>query len=218
MSAGDRAAREPGCRPAMIFRLIPATTILLLASVPEAAAHSPIKGIGAFYNGLLHPVLILPHLLALAAVGLLIGQNAPRTSRIVLPIVTACLVCGLAFGIGRLAAPPQWALLAVGLASGLLVAVAWPGGILLPGALAIVAAALVALDSPPDTTRADQMRLMLAGNGLGAILVVTYCGGIAALVRKPWQRIGVRVAGSWIAAIALLALALDRVSAWSPPA
>lgn len=66
--------------------------VLLAATACPAAAHSPIKGVGTFYSGLLHPALVPAHLLALIAVGLLIGQNVPASR-------WRCL---------RLREPPHW--------------------------------------------------------------------------------------------------------------
>jgi len=40
---------------------------------------------------------------------------------------------------------------------------------------------------------------------LGAFAVVTL---VALLARRPWQRIGVRIVGAWIAASAILVLAV----------
>ena len=42
----------------------------LLLAPTAALAHSPIKDIGAFYGGLLHPLFIPPHVLLLGALGL----------------------------------------------------------------------------------------------------------------------------------------------------
>lgn len=44
----------------------------------------------------------------------------------------------------------------------------------------------------------------IAGLGLVALLVVTYGVGIVRRFRAPWMQIGVRVAGSWIAAVGIL--------------
>jgi len=46
------------------------------------------------------------------------------------------------------------------------------------------------------------------GTALGAVVALAYATFLANYARKPWQRIGVRVVGSWIAASAILVLAL----------
>jgi urease accessory protein len=50
--------------------------------------------------------------------------------------------------------------------------------------------------------------LALAGTALVAFIIVAGVGTLAALARRDWQRIGIRIVGSWIAASAILVLAL----------
>ena len=69
-----------------------AIVALLMGSAP-ALAHMPFQGIGGFYGGLLHPVLVPAHALSLVALGLLIGQQSDR--RIVSIIFTLALAAGL---------------------------------------------------------------------------------------------------------------------------
>jgi urease accessory protein len=189
--------------------LAPAVAILFVSS-GAAAAHSPIKGIGVFYNGLLHPLLVPAHLLALVAVGLLVGQHAPRQSRVALPAFVLAAAAALALT-GTMPSVLRWPPLAVALAAGLAVAAGRVPG---PTSwiLAVAAAAAVALDSKPDAIPADQAWLALSGTGLGAALVIIYLGGLATWLDRPWQRIAIRALGSWIAASAMLVLTLDLLS------
>ena len=50
---------------------------------------------------------------------------------------------------------------------------------------------------------------MLIGTGLGASLFLVLAIEGASKLVGPWQRIGARVAGSWIAATAILVLVLS---------
>lgn len=205
-NAGHRTGGNPHMRTGAINRLVVAAA---LVAVPDcAAAHSPIAGIGAFYNGMLHPLLVPAHLLAILAVGLLVGQNAPAASRGGWIAFVAALACGLAVVAVAPPAVPQAAILAVACACGLAVAVARSAPVLLV-ALPVAAGLAVGLDSFPDGIAPREIGLALAGVGLGAALAATYVGGLAAWLSRPWQRIGLRVAGSWIAASALLVLALE---------
>ena len=52
------------------------------------------------------------------------------------------------------------------------------------------------------------MLLSLAGSAVGAMVAALIATGIAATREVDWQRIGLRVAGSWIAAGAIMVLAL----------
>ena len=191
--------------------------LLMAGACGPAMAHAPIKGIGTFYNGLLHPVLVPAHLLVLAAVGLLIGQHAPRVSRLALPAFAAALTVTLTLIDASPRALQQWPLLAIALVAGLAVALARAGS-LVATALALGAGVAVALDSAPDGAPDEQVWLALSGTGLGAALVVTYVGGFAARLELAWQKTAIRAAGSWIAASALLVLTLDLFPTASPPA
>ena len=49
--------------------------IAFLISAAPAQAHVPIEGVGGFYGGLLHPILVPAHALALLALGIFIGRR-----------------------------------------------------------------------------------------------------------------------------------------------
>jgi urease accessory protein len=92
--------------------------------------------------------------------------------------------------------------------AGLLVALARPLPQVLGVALAIVLGFAIALDSPPEVLSVSEANLMLIGTGIsaGAFLVVVALASRQAQAR--WAQIGLRILGSWIAAAAILALAL----------
>jgi urease accessory protein len=177
-----------------------------VALIPSAAvAHAPVPGVGVFWNGVLHPVLVPLHLLALLALGLALGQNAPGASRIALPAFALALAAALA--LSRPDGTGTVAILAVALAASLLVVLGRGARIVvLMAALAVAAA--VGLDSPPVDAAAGNAVIAAAGTLTGAVLVVVLSGGVGAMCRQGWQRIAVRTAGSWIAAVSAIALAL----------
>jgi urease accessory protein len=185
----------------------PALVVLLLLVAEPALAHAPIPGIGGFAGGLLHPILVPAHGLSLLALGLTIGQQRGR--RVALLSFGAALTAGLvalALAVGE--TPAEVVLLADTTLLGVLLAGAWqlprPAGWL----LAAIAGGALALDSPPDATTIEEGNVMLLGTALGA------CAGLAAdtlgtrLAKDTWNRLGVRVLGSCIAASAILVLAL----------
>ena len=51
---------------------------LLVSASHPVAAHSPIQGLGVFYNAMLHPFLEPVHFLLLIGVGLLLGRQRRR--------------------------------------------------------------------------------------------------------------------------------------------
>jgi urease accessory protein len=99
-------------------------------------------------------------------------------------------------------------LLLAAMTAGLLVALGEPVAGSAAAALTGLAGISVGIDSVPEPLTRKETWLALAGTGLGAVLILSYVGGVAAWLRQPWQRIGIRVAGSWTAASALLVLAL----------
>jgi len=80
-------------------------------------------------------------------------------------------------------------------------------GVLLAGAVGLA----VALDSPPETISLRDANLALLGTAIGAVLVLLAVLQVATRLTRGWQRIGARIVGSWIAATAILVLALRLV-------
>jgi urease accessory protein len=62
--------------------------------------------------------------------------------------------------------------------------------------------------SPPETISLREAVLMLIGTACSAIAALAVMAAAAAALARPWQGIAPRVAGSWVAAIAILVLAL----------
>jgi hydrogenase/urease accessory protein HupE len=196
-------------RSGIIIRLsLVAASFAGACLAPEAAlAHAPIKGIGTFYNGVLHPVLVPAHLLLIFGVGLLLGQHAPRASRAGWFAFVVAFWTGLA-GAWLEYSIPDVVLLALALCAGLLVALDRIGHLGIAFALAAAAGFCLGLDSAPEGIAESERWLALLGTATGGVLLISYVGGLAAALVRPWQRIGVRVAGSWTAAGAGIVLAL----------
>ena len=193
----------------MTRRLAVTLAAVLLAFVPDIAhAHAPIPGIGDFYSGMLHPWIVPPHILAIVGLGLLTGQRGPRYIELSLLTFAASIALGLVGAGYGIAGPPETALLALAAVEGITVA-AFPR---LPrpfcGVLAFTTGILVGFDSAPETPTLRATLMALGGTGIGASLALVYSAGLADYVKQPWQQIGVRVLGSWIAASSILVLAL----------
>lgn len=166
-------------------------------------------GLGGFYGGLLHPVLTPTHALALLGLGLLIGQQPAGRRALPLTLFASALAAGLialALAVGE---TPAGTVLLAGIAiSGALVAAAFRLPPLVLGALAAAMGAAIGLDSPPEVVSLQEAIVMLIGTGLGAVIALGLVAEGAARMARDWQRIGVRVLGSWTAASALLAIAV----------
>lgn len=196
-----------------------AKAALLLAAalgvLPVTAhAHSPVEGMNEFYNGVLHPLLVPAHILLILATGLFLGQRGPRENRLALPAFFLAGAAGLALA-GSGAAPEtvRGLLLAGTMAIGLLTAVGRRAPLPLYPAAGAFAGFFLGLDSAPEALEGRERILALVGTGLGLNLWLIYACGIADFFsKKPWQRIGLRILGSWLAASSLLVLALTASS------
>jgi urease accessory protein len=175
----------------------------------DTASAQTVEWLGAFYGGLLHPVLTPTHGLALLGLGLLIGQQPAdkrRLPQLLFVLALAGGLLGLALAVGE---TPAGDVLLVGVAlSGALVAAAFRLRLLVLGPLALVIGAAIGLDSPPEVISVQEGVVMLIGTGLGATIALALVVAAAARMARDWQRIGVRVLGSWTAASALLAIAV----------
>jgi urease accessory protein len=163
----------------------------------------------ALLGGLLHPLLVPTHLITLVGVGLLACQQAAGVRRTMVVTFAAGLLAGLVAIITAVAVEDAdvVALLCAATA-GLFAAFAWPAPLLLFAPLAAVAGAAIELDSVPEEISMRATVLALAGTVVTATATLTLVAAIAADRRREWQRIGIRVLGSWIAASAILVLAL----------
>jgi len=183
--------------------------VAFVATAAPASAH-PVFGVTGFAGGLLHALLVPTHLMAVVALALLIGQQ--RRGRGAVIAYAAAIIAGL--GAIAMAYVPERAdegVLAVAASAGLLVALARPlprsVGVLLAGAVGLA----VALDSPPEAISLRDANLALLGTAIGAVLVLLALLQVTTRLTRGWQRIGARIAGSWIAATAILVLALRLV-------
>jgi hydrogenase/urease accessory protein HupE len=182
----------------------------VLLAPGTALAHSPIKDIGAFYGGLLHPLFIPAHALLLGALGLMLGQQAPAENKIPLLLFLTCAVAGLAIA-GYSSGGEFEAVQLLGSAViGLLVAIQPTMPVFLRAAGAAAAGLLVGMDSGQTELASAALFASLVGTWLGmCVLLLCTMGAADYLKEKPWQKIGVRIIGSWIAASALLVLSLS---------
>jgi urease accessory protein len=166
----------------------------------------------AFLAGVMHPVVVPAHVVAIVALALLLGQQS--WSRSVVIAYGVAVLLGL--GAIAMAYVPKFTeepLLALTAITRLLVALSHK---LHHGLGMVLAAAMglsLALDSPPDALLLMEANLTLVGTALGAVLLLlALLQGTARLRQhQHWQRIGGRIAGSWIAATTILVLALRLV-------
>jgi urease accessory protein len=166
----------------------------------------------AFFTGVLHPLSAPAHAMALLALGLLLGRQRGRDLSLI--VFTVGLIGGLA---ALVAAVPETeaatVLVAAAAIAGVSIASAMTLPVLVTAPLALVIGGAVGLDSPPQEISVGRAIAALIGTGIGASVLVSVVAFVAAKLSRPWQTIGVRILGSWIAASAVLVLAL-RFARW----
>jgi hypothetical protein len=195
----------------MVRRCAPwAAQVSIPAVSTIAEAHSPIQGLGTFYNYFLHPFVVPPHAILLIAVALMLGQQGRDRAR------SGLVALGLAFISGDVAAralalggAPQTMLLCGAVAVGGAVILDRP----LPTGLTTIAAAVagfaIGVDSGTDGLGLREELMAFAGVSSGAIYLTLVIAGLTVGFTQHWRRVGVRIAGSWIVAAAALVLALS---------
>jgi urease accessory protein len=164
----------------------------------------------ALWAGLLHPLVVPAHVAAIVALALLIGQqNWGRN--VAIAYVVAVLLGLSAIAMAYVPKLTEEGLLAFATITGLFVALSRP----VPQELGVLLAAAVgislALDSPPEAFSLTEANLTLVGTALGAVLLLLALQQGTSRLSHHWQRIGARIVSSWIAATAILVLALRLV-------
>jgi urease accessory protein len=190
------------------------TASLVLVLLPADVAHalSPTEIGSAFLQGVLQPALKPVHALTLLALGLLFGRCGHAAWGF-LATFAAALAAGLtAIALAAGATPAVDILLASAALAGLFVASQWSLPKFVGWLMAAMTGAAIGLDSPPTATSIAAANATLVGSGIGACLVLAASAGGALLIRYDWQRIGLRIVGSWIAASAILVLAGSVIS------
>ena len=197
-------------RAVLLIGLLSAVTV----SSHPLQAPADISSIEIFYAGLLHPFLTPTHVLAMAGTGLLIGQ-LPREMAAVPLMVFVATYCGALlttlWGAGWAASTNALMILAA--VTGFLVALGSPAMRRLVIPIAAISGVLLGLNSATEGISLLSNLLLTLGTCLGGALAVMAFAALTLELPYKWQRIGVRVVGSWTAAssILVLALALSRL-------
>ncbi len=174
-----------------------------------ALAHSPIKGIGVFLNGILHPLLVPAQVIAIVALGLLYGQHQEDKNKKSVLLFLMAIICGL-FLTGLFNIPDvSILLLIIATIIGLIVV----SGLTIPQAIYIILAVIVGIVVGLDSVQVDldtrSTIVSLFGSGVGIYFLFLYSMALSeSLTYKHWQRIAVRILASWLCASALMVLAL----------
>lgn len=187
-----------------------AAAVLLLLTPPALFAH-PMQGVGDFYAGMLHPLTAIEWVLPIVALSLLAGQQGRETALSVMVALPVALVAGAIAGhafpsMGRVEATNVCLMAVLGLL------VAWAGK--MPLELSVAVAALAGLTvgfaNGSELTPAISSYRFISGLALVGLLLISYGVGFVRWLKAPWTKIGIRVVGSWIAAVGILYLGLKH--------
>lgn len=188
--------RRAGVAIALAAALLPA----------PAEAHLVTTGLGPVYDGIGHLLMSPDDLIPALALALYAGLRGPRAGRFALFLLPAAWLVG---GLVGLMADAR---------------VTFPVATVSFLTLGALVAADLPLPAPAIGTLAAALGLAhgfvngaaLAGVGSGArglvgivaalFVVVALASAFVVALERPWKRIAVRVAGSWIAAVGLLLL------------
>jgi urease accessory protein len=170
-------------------------------------AHNIIKGGGDFLNGVLHPFFSLSHLLVVVALGILAGKQNEKAGSAIFWWYLGSLVISLglaAFSIGF--STETYLLSGAGILGLLLVT-----DRTLPTSIWALLSVCMGLFAGLDFVEEPGKMNVALNTGTG--LTLYFCFLYATVFgesfnKKGWQRIGVRVLGSWITAISALDLSL----------
>ena len=186
-------------------RIASFVAMLLLPAI--ARAHLTDTGLGPIYDGIAHLLLSFDDLLPVLALAMLAGLNGAPAGRLLLFVLPVAWLAGGISGalVGSAAAPPMatspW-LLALGVLTA-------ASANLRPAVFVGLAVALGLIHgwlNGAAIAAAGRETSGLIGIAATLFVVVALASAGVVSLRKPWTRIVVRVAGSWIAAVGLLML------------
>ena len=158
--------------------------------MPYLVAHLVTTGLGPLYDGIGHFLTTPEDLVPAIALALYAGLRGARAGRRVLFLLPAAWFVGGLLGQG---APWQTSFPVTTIFFLLL-------GVLVASDFELPAGAVAALAGAGPGT------LGLVGITAAVFVVVALVSGLVVALERPWTRIAVRVAGSWIAAVGLLLL------------
>jgi hydrogenase/urease accessory protein HupE len=192
-------------RTGILFRVLAAAAVLVMPAA--ASAHLVNTGLGPFYDGISHFALTPEDLLPALALALLAGLRGSHTGRLALFVLPGSWLAGGLVGL-------SWPTVSAATVPTMVSFIAMGGLVALdvrirPLGMACLALVLGLLHGYLNGSAMSEARLGalgLAGIVSSLFVVVALVAALVVVLRAPWARIAVRVAGSWIVAIGLLLL------------
>jgi urease accessory protein len=186
-----------------------ARLFLVIGLLSSAAFAHPMKGVGDFYAGMLHPLITIETLLPLLGISLLAGQQSRETAIKMLAAFPAALALGSALILFR-PLPARLATLELLITAslGLLIALGRRIPDWIPIALSVLIGLSIGWSNSVEITGDVSAVRFVAGLAIVGLLITTYGIGLVRRLKLEWMQIAVRVVGSWLAAVGILVLGL----------
>ena len=176
---------------------------------PSGAFAHPMKGVGDFYAGMLHPVTTIETIVPLIALSLLAGQQRREIAIKILAAIPAAIALGtLLILIRPVPASIGVANLVITAIAGLLIAIARPLPSAIPISISIFFSVAVGWANAAEITQGISPVRFISGLAVVSLLLTAYGIGLVRRSRFEWSQIAIRVVGSWLAAIGILVLGL----------
>ena len=163
-----------------------------------------------FYTGLLHPFSTPAQALVMVGLGLVAGRFGAARAWMFLGAFLIASLAGVWIGSADLL--PEWAYYGVAVMACAMAALVPGKGAPLALGVTVAGAALIGVASIPDAGPTSDRVITMTGSIVGANVGFLYLFGATHFIetRYPfdWVRIALRVLAAWLAAIALVMLAL----------
>lgn len=178
--------------------------------IPQIAfAHSPIKGIGDFLNGVLHPIFAPEQLIIILGLGFWYGQHQPNQNKKTILFFLLAIVAGLFASEYLLSFNKSLILLVLAVLIGIFIIIGKNFYQPLLIVLGIISGFLLGLDSVQDDLAGKSKLVALFGSGVGIYFFMLYAMALSETMNShPWGVIVIRILASWLSASALMVLAL----------
>jgi urease accessory protein len=178
---------------------------------PSSALAHPMKGVGDFYAGMLHPMISVECVLPIIALSLLAGQQNRRTAIGILLSFPITSVLGAWLGLIEPVSPFVAVINTAAMAVlGILVALNRSLPLEVSVILSSVLGLTVGWANGGELTSDTSAYRFIPGLAVVGFLLISYGIGLVRSLNMPWAKTAVRVTGSWIAAIGILVLSLNK--------
>jgi hydrogenase/urease accessory protein HupE len=162
---------------------------------------------GDFYAGFFHVATAMEHMLAIVALGLFAGQQNPRNARITLVTFVLSFMAGAITGTFLFESISITVLCVISLVViGGLVAIQKEWSVLWLVLIAVYLGLVQGVANGAALGNGFQPLNFLSGLAFTGIVIVTLSAGMAISMIKTWQKVALRVLGSWFAAIGIIYL------------